>query len=268
MVRRGGFTGGGIGIGGLGGSGIGPVVCTLDGKPRPVVAGLRCHRVLVYEPRPRAAGLERYVHRVPIAEVDSGQRLAASAGVVGRGGLRVRRDRAVGLRRRGCAKRRGPGRDRSPAGPAEGGRRGASGRRPARHHRLRHAGRVPRPRRWENRPTSKTPGGCSKRSAGASTGSTAGCACGGNPGRDRSSASRRRCYGWTRWTTPRSRRYLRGSQWEGKAGAFGYQDGLDWVHVVAAASRTSSACPWNSWPRCSPRRAFRSFPSGPSGPGP
>jgi septum formation protein len=26
--------------------------------------------------------------------------------------------------------------------------------------------------------------------------------------------------------------YLAGGLWEGKAGAFGYQDGLDWVHVV------------------------------------
>jgi septum formation protein len=26
--------------------------------------------------------------------------------------------------------------------------------------------------------------------------------------------------------------YLGGGQWEGKAGAFGYQDRLDWVHVV------------------------------------
>jgi septum formation protein len=26
--------------------------------------------------------------------------------------------------------------------------------------------------------------------------------------------------------------YLAGGQWEGKAGAFGYQDGLDWVHVI------------------------------------
>jgi len=26
--------------------------------------------------------------------------------------------------------------------------------------------------------------------------------------------------------------YLDSRQWEGKAGAFGYQDGLDWVHVV------------------------------------
>ena len=26
--------------------------------------------------------------------------------------------------------------------------------------------------------------------------------------------------------------YLATGQWEGKAGAFGYQDGLDWVHVV------------------------------------
>jgi septum formation protein len=27
-------------------------------------------------------------------------------------------------------------------------------------------------------------------------------------------------------------KYLDSSQWEGKAGAFGYQDGLDWVHVI------------------------------------
>lgn len=26
--------------------------------------------------------------------------------------------------------------------------------------------------------------------------------------------------------------YLESGQWEGKAGAFGYQDGLDWVHVI------------------------------------
>ena len=26
--------------------------------------------------------------------------------------------------------------------------------------------------------------------------------------------------------------YLASRQWEGKAGAFGYQDGLDWVHIV------------------------------------
>ena len=26
--------------------------------------------------------------------------------------------------------------------------------------------------------------------------------------------------------------YLAGDGWRGKAGAFGYQDGLDWVHVV------------------------------------
>jgi septum formation protein len=26
--------------------------------------------------------------------------------------------------------------------------------------------------------------------------------------------------------------YLAGGQWQGKAGAFGYQDGLDWVHIL------------------------------------
>jgi septum formation protein len=33
--------------------------------------------------------------------------------------------------------------------------------------------------------------------------------------------------------TPQQRdAYLADGQWEGKAGAFGYQDGLDWVHVI------------------------------------
>ena len=27
-------------------------------------------------------------------------------------------------------------------------------------------------------------------------------------------------------------RYLATNQWQGKAGAFGYQDGLDWVHII------------------------------------
>jgi len=29
--------------------------------------------------------------------------------------------------------------------------------------------------------------------------------------------------------------YLATSDWEGKAGAFGYQDGLDWVHIIAGS---------------------------------
>ncbi len=29
--------------------------------------------------------------------------------------------------------------------------------------------------------------------------------------------------------------YLESNDWEGKAGAFGYQDGLDWVHIVAGS---------------------------------
>lgn len=35
-----------------------------------------------------------------------------------------------------------------------------------------------------------------------------------------------------RITDPRLAEYLASDQWKGKAGAFGYQDGLDWVHVV------------------------------------
>jgi septum formation protein len=30
--------------------------------------------------------------------------------------------------------------------------------------------------------------------------------------------------------------YLLGGQWAGKAGAFGYQDGLDWVHLVEGSA--------------------------------
>lgn len=30
----------------------------------------------------------------------------------------------------------------------------------------------------------------------------------------------------------RMEEYLEGGGWEGKAGAFGYQDGLDWVHIL------------------------------------
>ena len=30
--------------------------------------------------------------------------------------------------------------------------------------------------------------------------------------------------------------YLAGGQWEGKAGAFGYQDRLGWVHVVEGSA--------------------------------
>lgn len=29
--------------------------------------------------------------------------------------------------------------------------------------------------------------------------------------------------------------YLASGRWEGKAGAFGYQDGIDWVHVIAGS---------------------------------
>ena len=29
--------------------------------------------------------------------------------------------------------------------------------------------------------------------------------------------------------------YLAGGGWEGKAGAFGFQDGLDWVHIVSGS---------------------------------
>ena len=48
-------------------------------------------------------------------------------------------------------------------------------------------------------------------------------------------AGARRGHVAARWT-PSARvqldEYLASGQWEGKAGAFGYQDGLDWVHIL------------------------------------
>jgi septum formation protein len=37
--------------------------------------------------------------------------------------------------------------------------------------------------------------------------------------------------------------YLAGGQWQGKAGAFGYQDGLDWVHVVEGSESSVVGLP-------------------------
>jgi septum formation protein len=31
-------------------------------------------------------------------------------------------------------------------------------------------------------------------------------------------------------------RYVQSYEWEGKAGGFGYQDGLDWVHIIAGSA--------------------------------
>ena len=60
---------------------------------------------------------------------------------------------------------------------------------------------------------------------------SAGCACGRS--RRRAGGSRGHDHAADgRTHAPATRQYLAGGQWEGKAGAFGYQDGLDWVHVV------------------------------------
>ena len=37
------------------------------------------------------------------------------------------------------------------------------------------------------------------------------------------------------WSPGQLEHYLDSGAWEGKAGAFGYQDGLDWVHVVSGS---------------------------------
>jgi septum formation protein len=31
-------------------------------------------------------------------------------------------------------------------------------------------------------------------------------------------------------------RYVQTYEWEGKAGGFGYQDGLDWVHIIEGSA--------------------------------
>ena len=39
-------------------------------------------------------------------------------------------------------------------------------------------------------------------------------------------------FGMIDWTDAQLDEYLASSQWEGKAGAFGFQDRLGWVHIV------------------------------------
>jgi septum formation protein len=44
-------------------------------------------------------------------------------------------------------------------------------------------------------------------------------------------------------------RYLASGDWEGKAGAFGYQDGLDWVHVVEGSESNVVGLPMELFQR-------------------
>ena len=46
------------------------------------------------------------------------------------------------------------------------------------------------------------------------------------------------------WVPAQLDDYLDSSAWEGKAGAFGYQDGIDWVRITAAARPTWWGCRW------------------------
>jgi septum formation protein len=43
--------------------------------------------------------------------------------------------------------------------------------------------------------------------------------------------------------------YLRGGGWRGKAGAFGYQDGLDWVHVLQGSESNVVGLPMELFER-------------------
>ncbi|MCA9171704.1 MAG: Maf-like protein, partial [Planctomycetales bacterium] len=44
-------------------------------------------------------------------------------------------------------------------------------------------------------------------------------------------------------------RYLDSEQWQGKAGAFGYQDGLDWVHLVSGSESNVVGLPLEKFAR-------------------
>jgi septum formation protein len=58
--------------------------------------------------------------------------------------------------------------------------------------------------------------------------------------------------------------YLAGGAWEGKAGAFGYQDGLDWVHVVEGSESNVVGLPMELLARMLANLGpeFRPVPSG------
>ena len=79
--------------------------------------------------------------------------------------------------------------------------------------------------------TKSMPGGCSSCSPAARIVSLAGCACGACPRASPTYAWPKPCCAWIRYRPRRFDEYLATGAWEGKAGAFGYQDGLAWVHV-------------------------------------
>ena len=83
-----------------------------------------------------------------------------------------------------------------------------------------------------NRPTKSMPGRCCRYSAGASIACLSGLCLwnvpGGNP-RVRVAVTRLRM---DRLSAVEIDDYLASGLWDGKAGAFGYQDRLGWVHVV------------------------------------
>ena len=80
-----------------------------------------------------------------------------------------------------------------------------------------------------------TPGACSRRSAADCTASSAGCVSGESPTGARWSAIAETTLRMDRLGEQQLAEYLSGGQWEGKAGAFGYQDRLGWIHVIAGS---------------------------------
>ena len=76
------------------------------------------------------------------------------------------------------------------------------------------------------------PGKCSSCSAAANTGFIAGCAYGRSGGVGPTFAWIAPRFEWTGWTSHQIEEYLSSGLWEGKSGAFGYQDRPGWLHIV------------------------------------
>ena len=76
-----------------------------------------------------------------------------------------------------------------------------------------------------------TPARCSRYCPASSIGSTAGCAFGAVPAGEPQVRVAETTLNMDVITSRQIDEYLSTSAWEGKAGAFGYQDGLAWVHV-------------------------------------
>ena len=134
-----------------------------------------------------------------------------------------------------------------PPGLSEGGRRGAADR-PGTGPRLRHRGRMPGPDpRQAGRPGARPGDAEDSQRPGASRPQRAVPVAGarrparGSRGRDHAAHGPAHAAA--------TREYLAGGQWEGKAGRSATRTASIGSTSSKAASRTSSDCRWNCWPR-------------------